>query len=132
RFADADERSANTRCDSQSQRSAAPEATRVLALAHSRRKVTFPLVRAECSLTFRLPHGGIAGSRKRCASRSQCPASLGAFALLSTSRRKGWLPPTLVQNAVAALDREFHRHFNRAACSGLELPLQQSFDGKFV
>jgi hypothetical protein len=37
-----------------------------------------------------------------------------------------------MQDAVAALNGEFHRDFNRAACSGLKLPLQESFHGQFV
>lgn len=37
-----------------------------------------------------------------------------------------------MQYAIAALDFEFHRHFNRTGGSRLELPLQESFDGQFV
>ena len=39
---------------------------------------------------------------------------------------------TLVQEAIAALNVEFHRHFNRAGSAGFKLPLQKSFDGQFV
>ena len=37
-----------------------------------------------------------------------------------------------MQDAISALDSEFHRHFNRAGSSRLKLPLQESFDGQFI
>ena len=39
---------------------------------------------------------------------------------------------TSVQDATAAVNVEFHRHFDRARASGLKLPLQKSFRGQFV
>ena len=50
--------------------------------------------------------------------------------------RRGRLPPQIraksVQDAIAALNVEFHRHLNRAGSAGFKLPLQKSFDGQFV
>ena len=37
-----------------------------------------------------------------------------------------------VQDAIAAVNVEFHRHFDRSASSGLKPPLQESFGGQFV
>ena len=37
-----------------------------------------------------------------------------------------------VQGAIAAVNVEFHRHFDRSASSGLKPPLQESFGGQFV
>jgi hypothetical protein len=37
-----------------------------------------------------------------------------------------------VQDAITALDVEFHRHFDRAGGSGLKPPLQESLRGQFV
>ena len=37
-----------------------------------------------------------------------------------------------VQNAIAAVNVEVHRHFDRSASSGLKPPLQESFGSQFV
>ena len=37
-----------------------------------------------------------------------------------------------MEDAIAALDFELHRHFDRTGSSGPELPLQESFYGQFV
>jgi len=41
-----------------------PKLARVFVLGASCRKVTLPLVRAECSLNYRLPQSGVAGCRQ--------------------------------------------------------------------
>ena len=37
-----------------------------------------------------------------------------------------------MQDAIAAANVEFHRHFNQASSAGFKLPLQKSFHGQFV